>query len=72
MQQPTEEGGWIATVLLAIAAIIACAPAPYPNNNLTLMEWLLSQPIHRGGIVFIFMTLLAICGILALRYKWRD
>ena len=68
----TEEVGWIVTVLLAVAAIIASAPAPAPNNNLRLMEYLLTQPIHRGGIVFIFMTLLAICGVLALRYKWRD
>ena len=68
----TEEVGWIVTVLLAVAAIIASAPAPAPNNNLRLMEYLLTQPIHRGGIVFIFMTLLAICGVLALRYKWID
>ena len=54
--------GWIVIVLLGIAAIIA--------NTLMML------PIYGsvGGrvVVTIFMILIAICGLLAVRYKSTD
>ena len=62
MKDSTEQDGWVVVVLLAIAAIIAN----------TLLPRLINVPVHRWGIVILFMALLLICGVLALRYKWRD
>ena len=62
MQNSTEQTGWVVVILLAIAAIIAN----------TLMPRLIGVPVHRWFVVILFMTLLALCGVLALRYKWRD
>ena len=61
MQNSTEQTGWVVIILLAIAAIIAN----------TLIPRLIGAPVGTF-IVIIFMALLAICGVLALRYKWRD
>jgi len=51
--QATEEVGWIVTVLLAIAAIIANTVA---GTNLG---------------AFLLITLLAICGVFAIRHERR-
>ncbi len=61
MQEPTEQIVWIVIILLAIAAIIAN----------TLIPRLIGAPVGTF-VVIIFMALLAICGVLALRHKWRD
>ena len=53
MQEPTEQIGWVVTILLAIAAIVANTIA---GTNL--------------GII-LMITLLAICGVLAMRYEGR-
>jgi len=60
MKDSTEQTGWIVITLLAIAAIIAC----------TVMERAINE--QRWFVIILFMTLLAICGVLALRYKWGD
>ena len=60
MRDSTEQIGWVVTILLAIAAIMACTVmgrATIENN------WF---------VIILFMTLLVICGVLALPYKWRD
>ena len=62
MRNSNEQTGWVVVTLLAIAAIIGS----------TLMERLINVPVHRWLIVILFMTLLLICGVLALQYKWRD
>ena len=66
MRDSTEQIGWVVTILLAIAAIIAN----------TLMMPPTDEPIGEPGggpfVVTIFMILIAICGFLAMRYKWRD
>ena len=60
MQEPTEQIGWTVIVLLAIAAIIAN----------TLIPRLIGEPGH-GLLIIVFMTLIAICGVLAMRYEGR-
>ena len=60
MQKSTEQTGWVVVILLAVAAIIAC----------TVMERAINEQIW--FVIILFMTLLVICGVLALRYKWRD
>ena len=60
MQNSTEQTGWVVTILLAIAAIIAC----------TVLERAINE--QSWFVIILFMTLLAICGVLALRYKWGD
>ena len=62
MKDSSETGGWVVIVLLAIAAIIAN----------TLIPRLIGEPRHGLLIIILFMTLIAICGVLALRYKSRD
>lgn len=62
MQDSSETVGWIVIVLLAIAAMIA---------NLAIPR-LIGEPVQGLLIIILFMTLLAICGLLAMRYKWRD
>ena len=60
MRDSTEQTGWVVTILLAIAAIMAC----------TVMERAINE--RNWFVIILFMTLLAICGVLALRYKWGD
>ena len=60
MQEPTEQIGWTVIALLAIAAIIAN----------TLMPRLIGEPVGIF-IAIVFMTLIAICGVLAMRYRGR-
>jgi hypothetical protein len=62
MKESSEQDAWVVVVLLAIAAIIGA----------TLMPRLINVPVHRWLIVILFMALLLICGVVALRYKWRD
>jgi len=61
MKNPTEGTRWVVTILLAVAAIIAC----------TLMPRLIDVPIDRWFVVILFMTLLAICAVLSLRYQGK-
>jgi hypothetical protein len=64
MDDSSKTVGWIVIVLLAIAAIIANTLIPRQMQMGELEEGMLS--------IILFMTLLVICGVLALRYKWRD
>lgn len=60
MRDSTEQTGWVVTILLVIAAIMAC----------TVMERAINE--QNWFVIILFMALLAICGVLALRYKWGD
>ena len=55
MQEPTEEIGWVATTLLAVAAIVI--------NIKTLAG--------TGFGIILMIILLAICAVLALQYEGR-
>ena len=57
MKEPTEQIGWIVIILLAIAAIMAC----------TVMERAINE--NNWFVIILFMALIAICGVLAMRYK---
>jgi len=53
MQAPTEEVGWVVTVLLTIAAIVI---------NIKILA-------GTGVGIVLMIILLAICAVLALRYE---
>ena len=61
MKDSSETVGWIVIVLLAIAAIIANTEIPR----------LIGDPGRGPLLIILFMTLIAICGVFAVRYKWR-
>lgn len=61
MKDSSETVGWIVIVLLAIAAIIANTEIPR----------LIGDPVRGPLLIILFMTLIAICGVLAVRYKSR-
>jgi len=58
MQEPSEQIGWIVIVLLAIAAIVAN----------TLIPRVIDNPEQGIPAIILFMVLIAICGVLGMRY----
>lgn len=65
MKEPTEQIGWTVIVLLAIAAIIANTLIPRVINDLEHPE--------RGILaITLFMVFIAICGVLAMRYRGKN
>lgn len=60
MQKATEQTGWVVVILLAVAAIMAC----------TVMERAINE--NNWFVIILFMALLTICGVLAMRHKWKD